>query len=407
MINNDLKIIENCEVCDGKELEDFLNLGEQPLCDDLAIINSEKIIRKFPIDIGLCKTCYTAHQRFQVNPELLFPESYHYRPRFTNDVINGMRDLVESAENYHGSLEGIKVLDVGCNDGSLLKLFKEKGAITYGIEPTDAINDSEALIDYKVNDFFTVQSAQAFKNTYGNVDIVTFTNVFAHIEDLNSLIEALKIIITAKTKIIIENHYLGSVISAGQFDTFYHEHPRTYSLKSFTYIAEKLNLNIFTVEFPKRYGGNIRVHMCEKTDNSSSYNIEKLIKKEEKIISKTNNWFEEILKWKNDTKDSLQSLIGDGNKIVGKAFPGRASMIINFLEIDENIIPKILEKPGSKKIGHYVPGTKIKIEEDDNFNKYDIIINFSWHINKEIVNYLRSMGYKKKIFAILPDFKEL
>ena len=123
MNNNDLKIIENCEVCDGKELEDFLNLGEQPLCDDLVIIDSEKIIRKFPIDIGLCKTCYTAHQRVQVNPELLFPNSYHYRPRFTNDVISGMRNLVESAENYHGSLKGKKVLDIGCNDGILLNHY--------------------------------------------------------------------------------------------------------------------------------------------------------------------------------------------------------------------------------------------------------------------------------------------
>ncbi len=406
MNNNDLKIIENCEVCDGKNLEDFLNLGEQPLCDDLAIINSQRLIKKFPIDIGLCKTCYTAHQRFQINPELLFPDSYHYRPRFTDDVINGMKDLVESAENYYGPLEGIKVLDIGCNDGSLLKLFKEKGAITYGIEPTDAINDSEALIDYKVNDFFSVQSAKEFNNSYGEVDIITFTNVFAHIEDLNLLIKALKIITTAKTKIIIENHYLGSVISTGQFDTFYHEHPRTYSLKSFTYIAEKLDLNIFAVEFPKRYGGNIRVHMCDKTANTSS-KIEKLIKKEEQIILKSHNWFEEILRWRNDTKDSLRSLINDGNKIVGKAFPGRASIIINFLGIDENIIPKILEKPGSKKIGHYVPGTKIKIEEDDNFNKYDIIINFSWHINNEIVSYLRKIGYRNRIFSILPKLEEI
>ena len=83
------------------------------------------------------------------------------------------------------------------------------------------------------------------------------------------------------------------------------------------------------------------------------------------------------------------------------------NIIINFLGIDQNVIPKILEKPGSKKIGHYVPGTKIVIEEDDNFKKYDIIINFSWHINNEIVSYLREIGYKNKIFSILPTLEEL
>jgi regulator of replication initiation timing len=91
------------------------------------------------------------------------------------------------------------------------------------------------------------------------IDIIIFTNVFAHINNLAEVLKSLKILISENTIIVIENHYLGSVLEKKQFDTFYHEHPRTYSLTSFVIIAKKINLYLENFSFPKRYGGNIRV----------------------------------------------------------------------------------------------------------------------------------------------------
>ena len=99
--------------------------------------------------------------------------------------------------------------------------------------------------------------AKKYLAEHGSPDIITFTNVFAHIENLSELIEALLIIMTPRTLLVIENHYLGSVLDSCQFDTFYHEHPRTYSLTSFKYIAISLGVTLQNVEFPMRYGGNI------------------------------------------------------------------------------------------------------------------------------------------------------
>ena len=135
--------INICEVCANSNLESVLDLGFHPMCDDLIKIGDGRTCKEYPIEILFCKNCCTAHQRFQVPKEDLFPASYHYRSRFTADVINGMRELVNSCAEKFGDLQGKKVLDIGCNDGSLLDFFRQKGAFTFGVEPTGAYLDAK------------------------------------------------------------------------------------------------------------------------------------------------------------------------------------------------------------------------------------------------------------------------
>jgi hypothetical protein len=150
-------------------------------------------------------------------------------------------------------------LDIGCNDGSLLEYFRQQGAFTYGIEPTGAYADAQAAGHAVTNDYLTEISALTFVDKHGHPDLIAFTNVFAHIEDLAQILRAIRILRHDRTCVVIENHYLGAVLKRKQFDTFYHEHPRTYSYGSFMKIAETMGMQIDQVQFPSRYGGNIRV----------------------------------------------------------------------------------------------------------------------------------------------------
>ena len=206
--------------------------------------------------------------------------------------------------------------------------------------------------------------------------------------------------------LIIENHYLGSILRKNQFDTFYHEHPRTYSLKSFNFIAKKLNVNILKVQFPKRYGGNIRVILGRRKAKESK-KIFYLISKEKKFIKDFQKMNSLIKNWKIKKFNEINKLYLKNGKLIAKAFPGRAAILIKLLNLNENYISAVYEKPNSKKIGHYVPGTKIPILSDNLLfkkikqRKINIIINLAWHLSKEIKNYLRSKKYKKIIFDIL------
>lgn len=400
--NNLKKILKICEVCDYRYQFTFLNLGQQPLCDDLIKIGSKISNKKYRIKLIFCPKCYTVHHFYKVEIQKLFPKNYHYRSRFTQDVILGMKDLFFKSLPYLNSTK--KILDIGCNDGSLLDFYKKKNFITIGVEPTNAAKEAKLKKHNIYNHYFNKKIALKVKRDYGDISLITFTNVFAHINDLNSLIDNLKILFTYNTTLIIENHYLGSVINNVQFDTFYHEHPRTYSLTSFKYIAEKLGAHIFKVEFTKRYFGNIRVYISknQKPLRKLNYIISK--KNEKYFLSKLIKFESALNRWKIFKIKELKHLKNKYGVLYAKAFPGRASVIINFLGLNLKFISAAFEKPNSKKIGFYIPGTKIPILSDNkisNLKDKSVFINLAWHITKEIKNYMKNYNKNFKIFDIL------
>ena len=386
--------ITKCEVCENKQLKKVLDLGNHPLCDDLIPIEDKSTCKEYLIEILFCEECLTAHQIYQIPKQTLFTKNYHYRARMTGSVLSGMADFVEGCENRFGSLHGKVVLDIGCNDGSLLDFFKIKGCKTVGIEPTGAALESKHPT---INEYFDKRSAYQVLSLTGKPDLIVFTNVFAHIEDLQSLINNLKILSQDNTKIVIENHYLGAVFNGGQFDTFYHEHPRTYSFRSFEFIAQSLEVNVLDAEFVSRYGGNIRVYLGvgdkKQLDIDESHFSSAFIKMST-----------DMLKWITETKVMIDDHVSKHGLMRAKAFPGRAAILIKLLGLNENHISAVYEIKGSIKVGHYVPGTRIPIlPEVELYAKKDLkkpILNLAWHLPSEVRANLLANGYVGHVIDI-------
>lgn len=397
--------IDHCEVCGSRTLVPVLDLGAHPMCDDLVAIGSSRVCVEYPIEILYCDTCRTAHQRFQVPKQELFPETYHYRSRFTADVLSGMKSLVDACEQRFGSLAGKKVVDIGCNDGSLLDFFKQKGAVTIGVEPTSAAQDCAAKGHATIHDFFTEATAEQIVAAHGRPDIITFTNVFAHIEDLGGVLAALKRLLADNTVLVVENHYLGSVLLTNQFDTFYHEHPRTYSYRSFVHIARSLGLNLIDVQFPARYGGNIRIFAGRAASVIAPAMAAELEAREAGFGEGLAAMSKGVARWRDKKGQELRSLVQKNGPLRAKAFPGRAAILIKLLGIDSDSISVVHEKPGSMKIGHYLPGTRIPIGSDDDLFKApkgaNPLLNLAWHIPTEIRSYLRDHGFDGAVIDIL------
>ena len=234
--------------------------------------------------------------------------------------------------------------------------------------------------------------------------LLSFTNVFAHIEDLKGLLKALKMLCHDETVIAIENHYLGEVLARNQFDTFYHEHPRTYCLTSFSYIAKSLGMEVMAFSFPKRYGGNIRV-MLSKQPAADPYALTQHMEKEKAYGLAFQSMSENISRWIQVKTKEIQTLNSSYGPLRAKAFPGRAAILVKLLKLTAENISVVYEKPGSMKVGHYLPGTKIPIQSDENFDSNDDtpIINLAWHISDEIHRYMRGNHFEGLIIDILSE----
>lgn len=396
--------INSCEVCGGRKLRPVLDLGPHPMCDDLVEVGDSRVCKEYPIEILYCDTCATAHQKYQIPKRELFPTTYHYRSRHTADVLSGMRQLVEDCGIKLGSLKGKKVIDIGCNDGSLLSFFADAGTKTFGIEPTDAAMEAAERGHIVTQDFLTEEAAKAFVTKHGKPDIITFTNVFAHIEDLQAVIRALKILSHDETALVVENHYLGAVLDKRQFDTFYHEHPRTYSYRSFSFIADTMGKRIISAEFPKRYGGNIRVIIMGPmtAEGHDGYAEVKAI--EDGFGARLEKLARDIDTWKARKGAEIRDAIKRHGKLNAKAFPGRSAISVKLLGLDESMVNRVFEKPTSAKVGHYVPGTRIVIASDDDFDAAKSsapILNLAWHIGAEIETYMRGRGFSGEFINII------
>jgi hypothetical protein len=287
----------------------------------------------------------------------------------------------------------------------MLSFFVEKGAVAFGIEPTGAAADAAQRGYTIVNDFFSEAVAEDFVRLHGRPDIVTFTNVFAHIEDLKSVVRALQQVCDKHTLIVIENHYLGAILDKNQFDTFYHEHPRSYSFTSFMHIAKSLGCEIVRAEFRERYGGNIRIFMSAREGSRTADGLTEIAKAEELFGDRLSHLANNISLWKANKLDDIRHIVARHGPMRAKAFPGRAAIPIKMLGLTTADVSAAYEKPGSAKIGHYVPGTRIPIKSDDDFDLAAThqapLLNLAWHISGEIGAYLTKRGYSGRIVDII------
>ncbi|MDQ3068433.1 MAG: class I SAM-dependent methyltransferase [Acidobacteriota bacterium] len=386
--------ITTCEVCGNQSLDSVLDLGPHPLCDDLVTVGDSRVCREYPIEILYCERCATAHQHFQVPKQELFSKDYHYRARMTGSVLAGMKDLVNSCEKKFGSLAGKTVLDIGCNDGSLLDAFKARGCDTIGIEPTGAALESS---HDTINAFFDMDSAREVIARKPALDFITFTNVFAHIEHLQEVVDSLKVLLNPKTVLVIENHYLGAILKTGQFDTFYHEHPRTYSLRSFEYIAGSLGLALTDYQFTTRYGGNVRVYLAQGAPSAVTVDENDFRQLFDEMAAHMAEWIVE-------TRARITAHVAEHGKLRAKAFPGRAAILIKLLGLNEQHLSAVYEIKGSIKVGHYVPGTRVPIlPEAELYREPDQtqpILNFAWHIAAEVRANLLKNGYTGSVIDL-------
>ena len=401
--------INHCQICGNKDIKTVLDLGYQPLADDLKDTKSTNAgTTFFPIEIGFCKKCILLQNNYIVDDKSLYTKNYHYRPGITKDVVNNFQSMSQKLTKlYDLNLESI-VADIGCNDGSLLKQFRKLGITkTVGIEPTDTIKYAKPKIK-TVQDFMNISSSKKALKFYGKADLITTTNVFAHTNNLKTFILGVKKLIKKNGIFVIENHYLGAILKKKQFDSFYHEHLRTYSLLSLVRLMKYYGFRIINAYTTDRYGGNIQAHFS-LGNLKKSHNVNKILDKEVKDKLNKEMTYKKLKKDIENIDYQISTFINQNKhkKIVAKAFPARASILVHRFSSIKNNISFVAEQPSSLKLNKYVPGTNIKIISSEKLKTFkpDIMIILAWNLFDTIHKKWKAKLKKTKFVKILPQFK--
>lgn len=404
--------IARCQICNSQKLHRILDLGHQPLCDTLLSVESLNQPEKYyPLRMVWCEKCTGVQIDYCVDGKEVYHPEYPYRSGISKPLADYQRQICLSLIETYGLTSSDLAIDIGSNDGTLLSGFKREGIRVLGVEPTNIAKIARSAGIPTLQEFFDIKTARAIRKKHGKAAVITTTNVFAHMQTIGEVIAGVHELLEDDGVFISETHYLLDVIRGGQFDTIYHEHLRTYSLRALIELFKPYNFTVTDVERGSRYGGNIRVHVTKGKGRLVNARVKSLLAEEKKAglheLKTYRAFAERVKRARLAFMNFLYKATHDGKRIVGKSSPGRAATLLNYYGVDAELIPYLAELPDSLKLAKYTPGKHIPIVNEKVLFKEqpDYVVLMAWHYADFIMPRLKKAGLRSDFVIPLPDLR--
>ena len=274
-------LVTNCQICSSNKLHKFLSLGHQPPAD--GFLTEEKLKEPeiyYPLDLYFCEECSLVQLSYIVDPLILFTDTFIYTTGSNSGLVEDFNNLVEHIVKRFNISAKDFVIDIGSNDGTLLENYIPYHAKVLGIDPSKAAELEISKNIPTIQKFFNEETAKSVLNEHGKAKVITATNVFAHIKELNSFMEGVKLLLEDKGVFIEESGYLPDLILKTEYDSIYAEHLRYYSLKPLIHLFNKFEMDVFDAEKIRTHGGSLRVFVCKRGEFPISENVSKILEEE-------------------------------------------------------------------------------------------------------------------------------
>ena len=396
-----------CRSCNKEEFLEFISLNSQPPAN--AFLKESDFDKEvvYPLDVTCCSNCLLV----QLTDESYIPRDklfldYAYASSISGGLRNhfaGLADKIKSEFNPR------IVVDIGSNDGVLLKPLLELGCEAIGVEPAgnlakQANNNGLATIC----SYFDKDTVNKIISDNGKADIVVASNVFAHLDEYHDIIENIKRILSENGTFIIEVQYFADMIRDMTFDNIYHEHVLYYTIHSMINLFDKHDMTVYNVEKIPTHGGSIRAYVSE--GKSPQQSVNDLIREEkengidnlqtlENFNKKLQNNIEQI-------RELFVKLKKDNKRIFGYGAPAKSSTMINSIGLDKSNIELIMEDSPLKQ-GLFTPGSHIPITSPDILEKEmpDYLMIFAWNYADEIIKKVEDKYQKLNYIIPMPELR--
>jgi len=355
-----------CRACDSENLKTFLDLGETPLAN--SFLSEKQLGEKenvFPLKLCVCSDCKFVQLTYIVPPELMF-KNYLYLTSVSKTGSLHFTNLAASIAKQFDLTKDSLAVDIGSNDGVLLQGFQKFGVQTIGVEPAENVAKiAEANGVETINDFFNEKVVKEIISRKGQADVVTATNVFAHVNDIQLLIENVRTLLKDNGILVIEAPYLLDMLDKMTFDTIYHEHLSYISVSPLITFFRRQQMEVFRIEHVDIHGGSLRIFVKKKNGKQEiDSSVSSLLATEKTRGMDKIETYEEFAKKVYDVRNKLVKYLKDlkaqGKTIVAYTAPAKANTLLNFCNIGKEYIDYIVDDTPLKQ-NLYTPGTHIPV----------------------------------------------
>ncbi len=391
-----------CRICKSKKTIKVLDLGKQPLANKYPKNKLEiKKEKKFNLEIIFCKNCRSGQIKKIIDRNLMF-EDYYYLSSVNEKLKKHFEQLSNKLKRYKF------VVDIGSNDGILLKPLKDKGIKAIGIDPSKNVgkiaNDKglETFIG-----FFNKKIIKKILNKYPKPDLVVASSVITHMEKPREFANNIKDFLCKNGDLIIEIEYLQNFIKNIEFERFYFDRPFYYSANSINLLFKEAGMTLYDIQKINAHGGSLRCYIKNSKNFKKTIRCNKILKEERSQLNvkALQNFNKKIYIQAKKFRAALVKLNLQNKYVIGYGAPARVSTLTNVSNIDSNLIKYIIDDSPLKQ-NRFSPGKHIKINERNKniTKKIDIVIVFAYEYFKEIrkkFNKFRVKFYKPIPFSIL------
>ena len=366
----------------------FLDLGFQPLANKYLKRYSSKQI-KYKLEIYFdTKTKMVSISKRIPSPKM-FNSKYPYRSSMSQTMRTSFKNLSVEIKN---KFKPNRLLEIGSNDGALIKNFDKKKVI--GIEPCKNLAKITKKMNYHTFDnYWDFKLANKIKKRFKTVDVIYSANTITHISNLDDVFRSICHILSNKGIVIIEDPSLLECLKKNSYDQFYNEHIYLFSAISVKNLLTKFDLEIFDIKNLKTHGGSLRYYIKRKKnkDLKINKNVKKQIYKELKTglgnFKTYKSFSNRVIRSKQKILKILNNIKKRNKKVLGYGATAKAVTVLNYCNINNDLIKNFTDTT-PEKINNYIPGKNIKIlkYKKDILKNFDYVFLGAWNFKKEIIN---------------------
>ncbi len=387
----------SCRVCEGP-LTEVLSLGDHYISGFPRPEEADGV--KAPLELALCGSCHLLQLRHTVSADLMY-RNYWYRSGTNQTMRDALADIAHTAETLIPLAGGDSVLDIGCNDGTLLAAYRTGGVFTIGFDPAENISpEARRVASHVVTGYF---GAATFQNdeklARRRPKIVTSIAMFYDLEAPRNFVSDVQVVMHPDGLWIVQMSYLPLMLKQRAFDNVCHEHLEYYSLESFEYLLRLHDLRIVDVELNDVNGGSLRAYIRNQSADEATFGdatyrslaserVQRLREQEATLGLNTTKPYADFAFWVQRLKDDVVAFVRDevkrGQTIYVYGASTKGNTLLQYFGLDRTVVEAAAER-NPDKWGRVTVGSRIPIVSEDEARaaRPDYFLVLPWHFVEE------------------------